>query len=328
MALPHRRLGNTDLFVSPIALGCWPIAGMTSLNVTDENSLATIDAALDAGINFLDTAYCYGTAGESENLIRRALGPRRDEVIIATKGGISWDTASSDTPRSQVKDGSPANLRRHCEESLRRLGTDHVELLYLHAPDPNVPVAESAGELKRLMEEGKTRSVGVSNFNVPQLEEFAAVCPITALQPHYNMLQREIEADVLPWCREHGVATCVYWPLMKGLLAGKLGRDHNFAPGDGRPKYPMFRGDEFAKTHDFLDELRPIAARYGRNLSELVLAWTIAQPGITVALVGAKRPDQILENAGALEFTLTPDDLAAVDAAIARRGPAASRSAV
>ena len=168
----------------------------------------------------------------------------------------------------------------------------------------------------------------MSNFNVQQLEEFAAVCPITALQPHYNMLQREIEADVLPWCRAHGVSTCIYWPLMKGLLAGKLGRDHVFAPGDGRPKYPMFRGDEFAKTHDFLDELRPIAARYGRNLSELVLAWTIAQPGITVALVGAKRPDQILENAGALDFELTLEDLAQVDAAIARRGPAASRSAV
>lgn len=323
MSLPHRRLGNTDLYVAPIALGCWPIAGMTSLNVTDENSLATLAAGLDAGINFLDTAYCYGVNGESEDLIRRALGKRRDEVIIATKGGISWDA-----DRKQLKDGRPATLRRHCEESLRRLGTDRVELLYLHAPDPNTPVAESAGELKRLMDEGKTRSVGVSNFNVAQLDEFAAVCPITALQPHFNMLQREIEADVLPWCRENCVSVCVYWPLMKGLLAGKLGRDHVFAPGDGRPKYPMFRGDEFAKTHDFLDELRPIAARYGRNLSELVLAWTIAQPGITVALVGAKRPDQILENAGALEFTLSPDDLAAVDAAIARRGPAASRSAV
>lgn len=323
MSLPHRRLGNTDLFVSPIAMGCWPIAGMTSLNVTEENSLATIEAAVDAGINFLDTAYCYGAHGESEKLIRRALGTKRDEVVIATKGGISWGPDGK-----QVKDGRPETLRRHCEESLLRLGTDRVELLYLHSPDPTVPIVESAGALRMLMEEGKTRSVGVSNFSVEQLEEFASVCPIAAVQPHYNMLQREVEIDVVPWCRAHDVAVCVYWPLMKGLLAGKLGRDHQFAPGDGRPKYPMFRGDEFAKTHDFLDELRPIAAKHGRNLSELVLAWTIEQPGITVALVGAKRPDQILENAGALEFQLSKEDLAAIDAAIAKRGPAASRSAV
>ncbi|MCE9604675.1 MAG: aldo/keto reductase [Planctomycetia bacterium] len=323
MPLPHRRLGNTDLFVSPIAMGCWPIAGMTSLNVTEENSLATLAAALDAGINFLDTAYCYGAHGESETLIRRALGTRREEVVIATKGGIYWDADGK-----QAKDGSPRALRRNCEKSLSRLGTDRVELLYLHSPDPGTPIEESAGELRRLMEEGKTRAVGVSNVSLAQLQAFTSVCPVAAVQPHYNMLQREIEAEVRPWCLEHDVALCVYWPLMKGLLAGKLGREHVFAPGDGRPKYPMFRGDEFAKTHDFLDELRPIAARHGRTLSELVLAWTIAQPGITVALVGAKRPDQILENAGALDFELSKSDLAEIDAAIARRGPAASRSAV
>jgi len=323
MSLPHRRVGNSDLFVSPIAMGCWPIAGMTSLNVTEENSLATLEAAVDAGINFFDTAYCYGAHGESENLIRRALGKRRSEIVIATKGGIYWGADGK-----QAKDGRPETLRRHCEESLIRLGTDRVDLLYLHAPDPNVPIAESAGALRMLLEEGKTRAVGVSNFSVVQLEEFASVCPLAAVQPHYNMLQREIEADVLPWCLANGVSTCVYWPLMKGMLAGKLGRDYQFAPGDGRAKYPMFRDDEFAKSHDFLDELRPIAARNGRNLAELVLAWTIAQPGITVALVGAKRPDQILENAGALEFELSKEDLAAIDAAITRRGPAASRAAV
>ena len=220
MTVQRRRLGSTDIFVSPLALGCWPISGMTSLNVTAEESRATIAACFDLGVNFLDTAYCYGADGESERLIREAIGARRDEMVIATKGGIEWDAAGK-----MVKDARPATLRRQCEESLRRLGTDRVELLYLHAPDGTTPIAESAGELKRLMDEGKTRSVGASNVNVAQLEEFTAVCPLAAVQPHYNMLQREIEAEVLPRCRDRNISVCVYWPLLKGLLAGKLARN-------------------------------------------------------------------------------------------------------
>lgn len=318
-----RRLGTTDFYVSPLALGCWPIAGVSSLGVNDADSLATIAACFDLGINFLDTAYCYGREGESENLIRRALGPRRDEMVIATKGGIALGPDNR-----PIKDASPATLRRQCEESLRRLGTDHVELLYLHAPDPNVPIAESAGELKRLMDEGKARAVGASNCSVAQLREFATVCPLAAVQPYYNLLQREIEADLVPWCLENRVSICSYWPLMKGLLAGKIGRDHVFDPKDGRAKYPMFVGEEWQKTQDFLDELRPIAAAAGRTVAELAIAWTISRPGITVALVGAKRPDQIRENAPAAMWILSADEQAAIEAAYERRGPAASRGPV
>src|SRR5215475_14658131 len=145
-----RPLGKTEIRVTSVALGLWPIAGMTSLDVNEADSMATIEAALESGINFFDTAYCYGAEGESERLFAKALGKRRDQVVIATKGGIHWDA-----DRTMTFDGRPATLRRECEESLRRLGTDRVDLLYLHRPDPNVPVAESAGELKRLMEEGK-----------------------------------------------------------------------------------------------------------------------------------------------------------------------------
>jgi aryl-alcohol dehydrogenase-like predicted oxidoreductase len=323
--MERRPLGDTGLEVSPIALGCWPIAGITSINVTEANSLATIERCFELGINFLDTAYCYGREGESERLIRRALGSRRDEMVIATKGGIHWGPDGK-----QVKDGRPETLRRQCEESLRRLGTDRVELLYLHAPDPNVPVAESAGALKELLDEGKTRSVGLSNASLEQLEQFAAVCPLAAFQPHYNMLQREIEADTLPWCVAHNVSVMVYWPLMKGLLAGKLSRDHVFAPGDGRAKYPMFQGQEWQKTHDLIDELREIATEAGRTVAQLVINWTIHQPGISVALCGAKRPDQIEENAGAgaVGWRLSDAQLARVTAAIARRGVPVSRAAV
>src|SRR5687768_7800945 len=148
-----RPLSSTDILITPVALGCWPISGMTSLDVNEADSLATIEAALEAGINFLDTAYAYGPSGESERLIARAIAGRRESLVIATKGGIAWDAN-----RNRVIDGRPETLRRQCEESLRRLGTDYVELLYLHAPDPNTPLAESAAALARLQAEGKTRA--------------------------------------------------------------------------------------------------------------------------------------------------------------------------
>jgi aryl-alcohol dehydrogenase-like predicted oxidoreductase len=318
-----RPLGTTDLRVSPVAMGCWPIAGMTSLNVTEADSLATLHAALDAGINFFDTAYCYGADGESERLIARAVRGRRDRVVIATKGGIHWG------PRGErVIDGRPATLRRQCETSLKRLETDCVELFYLHAPDPDTRLAESAGELRRLLEEGKTRAVGVSNVDARQLAEFHAVCPLAALQPPYNMLQRQIEQAELPWCRRHKVSTVIYWPLLKGLLAGKLARDHVFAPGDGRAKYPMFQGSEWQRNQDFLDRLRQVAAECGRSVAQVVVNWTIHQPGITSALCGAKRPEQILETAAAMNWRLTAGQLARIDAALAERGTPVVRGAV
>lgn len=314
-----RPLGNTGIFVSPIALGCWPIAGLTSPGTCDADGIATIQACWELGINHLDTAYCYGRCGESEDLIRRALGPRRREMVIATKGGLHWDDEGR-----QARDASPATLRRQCETSLRRLGTDYVDLLYLHAPDPKVPVGESAAALRRLMEEGKTRCVGASNLTLAQLEEFAAACPLAAFQPPYNMLQRQIEADVLPWCRARGVAVLVYWPLMKGLLAGRLARDATFA-NDSRRKYPMFQGEEYQKNLDLVEVLRGIASPMGRTVAQLVLNWTIHQPGVTAALCGAKRPEQIRETAQAAGWRLSEEQLAQIEAALAQRGSPAVR---
>ncbi len=318
-----RQLANTDLHISPIGLGCWPIAGMTSLHVNDADSVATIQAAVDQGLNFLDTAYAYGSEGESERLIARAVGNRRDQVVIATKGGIHWDSAGQ-----RVLDARPETLKRQCETSLRRLATDRVDLLYLHAPDPTVAVEESATALRRLVEAGKTRYVGVSNLTVEQMDRFQRECPIVAVQPPYNMLQRQIEKDVLPWCQQHHVAAVVYWPLMKGLLAGKLPRDHVFDDADGRAKYPMFQGQEWQLNQDFLDRLRTIAAARQVTVAQLVVAWTIQQPGITCALCGAKRPDQILETAAALKITLTGDENRQIAAALAARGVPIVRNAV
>ena len=322
MTLPLREIADTGIRVTPIALGCWPIAGVTSLNVTEANSLATLQAAVDSGINFLDSAYCYGLHGESDLLIARALGHRRDELVIATKGGIHWENGI------QVKDGRSETLLRQCDESLTRLNTDRIDLFYLHAPDPKTPLAESAAAMKQLLDAGKIRSVGLSNASREQLAEFHAVCPLAAYQPHYNMLQREIEASQLPWCVEHGVSVMIYWPLMKGLLAGKLPRDFHFDPKDGRRKYPMFQGDEWQKNQDFLDALRPIALEAETTVAQVVLNWTIQRAGITVALCGAKRPEQIQDNAAAMTWSLAPDEIARIDQAIAARGPVVSRAAV
>jgi len=321
--MQYRPLGNTGIEISGVALGCWPIAGLTSPGVNDADSIATIHACFELGINHLDTAYCYGVDGESERLIARALGSRRREMVIATKGGLHWDEQGR-----QAHDARPATLRRQCEESLRRLDTDQVDLYYLHAPDENVPIAESAGELKRLMEEGKIRAVGASNCSLDQLFQFQAACPLTAFQPPYNMLQRQIEADLLPWCREHDIAVLVYWPLMKGLLAGALRRDQVFGANDGRHKYPQYRGAEWQKNLELVERLRPIAQASGHTVAELVINWTIHQPGITSALCGAKRPEQIRENAGGSGWRLTDEQQAQIGEALAQRGSGLVRPAV
>ena len=322
MEFERRPIGRTDILITPVAMGCWPITGITSIDVNRADSLATLRGALEAGINFFDTAYCYGYEGESERMIAEALGDRRDEIVIASKAGIHW------VNRKQARDAAPETILRECDESLQRLNTDFIDLYYLHAPDPAVPVAESAGAFAELLQAGKIRSVGVSNFDVPQLEAFHAVCPISASQPFYNMLQREIEDEVLPWCIANGVSSMVYWPLMKGLLAGKLPRDHVFAETDGRRKYPMFHGEEWQKNQDFLDMLRPIAGEAGVTVAQLVINWTIQRAGITAALCGAKRPEQIRETAAAMDFRLSDVQIARIDAAIAERGEIISRGAV
>ncbi|MFT5300668.1 MAG: aryl-alcohol dehydrogenase-like predicted oxidoreductase [Mariniblastus sp.] len=300
----HRQLGTTDIWVSPVAFGSWPIAGMTSLEVNDSDSLNTIVAALDAGINLIDTAHCYGANGESERLIGQAIDKRRDRCVIASKGGIHWDQAGV-----RHYDGTVKRLIFECEESLRRLNIETIDLLYLHAPDPKVPVEESALAFKQLIKSGKIRAAGASNFEVAQLERFSTVCPISAVQPPYNMLQREIESDIIPWCLERNVSVINYWPLMKGLLAGKIRRGHQFAPNDNRLNYEIFQGEQFESAQRLLDSLDEIAIETEKSVAQIVTNWTFQQPGITSTLCGAKRDWQIRETAGAMGWKLTPDQL-------------------
>jgi len=344
MDVTPRPLGSAPVSVGPLGLGCWPLAGMTRGGVTPEAAVATVRAAVEAGITHLDTAYCYGQHGESERAIREALagiGPAaRDTVVIAGKCGIHWEAdASRDPPRHQAVDGRPERIRAEVEESLARLGTDRLDLLYLHAPDPAVPIEDPAGELRRLLEAGKARAIGLSNARLEDLERFAAECPLAACQMHFNMLQRDIEREILPWCVSRGVAMVIYWPLMKGLLAGRMRRGQVFPTSDSRHKYPMFQGEEFARNLDFVDALkgiaRGLAARTGRpadsgsvTVADLVLAWTAEQPGITSVLFGATSPEQVAENARAIRCDLDDEARRQIQAAILARGPVAGRRAV
>jgi aryl-alcohol dehydrogenase-like predicted oxidoreductase len=319
IAFQRRPLGKSGFSVSPVSLGCWPIAGITSTDTNDADSIATIQKCFDVGINHLDTAHVYGHNGESEKLIRQAITGRRHELVIATKCGIHYEGLE------MVTDGRPEQLEFECDQSLRRLGTDYVELLYLHSPDERVPIQESAGAMRDIMVAGKARSIGVSNCSVEQMEAFLAECPITAVQLPYNMLQRDIEQRTIPWCRERKIAVMAYWPLMKGLLAGKLQRDVPLSERDGRRKYPMYQGDEWQRNQDFVDRLREIASSTGHTVAQLVVNWTFSQPGITSALCGAKRPQQIEETAGAMGWALSTEERAAVEEAISARGQAAAK---
>ena len=317
LRIEQRQLGNSSLQVAPVSLGTWPMAGVTSLGVNDTESIDTLKACAELGVNFIDTAYCYGPNGESENLVRRALAESREQYIIATKCGIHYNAEGN-----QTNDARPEAIFNECEESLRRLGTDRVELYYLHSPDPAVPVAESAGAIRDLISQGKVLYAGASNCSREQIEEFHRVCPLTAVQLPYNMLQRDIEQQTIPWCLENNVAVVVYWALMKGLLAGRLTSQEQLAESDSRRKYPMYQGEEWEKNQAFVTSLSEIADECDRTVAQVVVNWTIQQTGITVALCGAKRPWQLEETAAAMTWELSADQLERINSAIQARGKA------
>lgn len=307
---------KSDSRISTVALGCWPIAGITSVGVTPEQSRATIRAAFDAGVTHFDTAHAYGYDGESERMVGEVLADVRDDVFIATKGGLVWDPSSGPGKRPQRRDGRPHVIRQQCDESLKRLGFEQVDLYYLHAPDPNVSIADQAGAMLELMQQGKAVRIGVSNFRtLEQYEEFANVCPISADQQPYNMLQRETAESFIPWTHSRQIPTMVYWPLMKGLLAGKISRETELAEDDSRRNYPVFQGELRRRAHDVVDELTSIAKSIDATVAQLVVAWTAARPGIGSVLCGAKRPDQIEETAAAMKLIVSPEIAARIDSA-------------
>ena len=286
------QLGKSDLYVSRVGLGCWPMSGISSLGVTDELSESTIHAALAQGINFFDTAYSYGYDGRSDQVLGKALANQRAQAVIAHKVGAHWDDK-----KQRVVDGSRKTLIAHAQECLTRLKTDYVDLMYLHCPDPSVPIEESAEAIAEICKRGWARFAGVSNVNPEQAKRFSAVCPVIAIQPYFNLFQQDAVRELFPFASTNHVSMVCYWVLMKGLLSGRLSRDHVFDPTDRRLSYPIFQGQAWQNAQDVLDKLRHFANELDCTVTQLVVAWSLTQPGVNVALLGAKRPEQILESA-------------------------------
>jgi aryl-alcohol dehydrogenase-like predicted oxidoreductase len=248
----------------------------------------------------------------------------RNRVEILTKFGMRWDTTrgqfafdsedAKGNPAKIYKYASRDSVIRECEESLKRLGTDYIDLLQIHWPDPTTPIDETFEAVSRLLDAGKIRAAGVSNYNAGQLEEARRTMPIASNQVPYSMVKRDIEADLVPYCLQHNVGILAYSPLQRGLLTGKMQPGHAFAPGDHRAGLPYFKDENLRRTAEFLDRIRPLADEKGCTLSQLVIAWTIRQPGITCALVGARNPKQAEENAAASNVPLSREEIGHINA--------------
>jgi aryl-alcohol dehydrogenase-like predicted oxidoreductase len=304
------KLGITGLDVTPIAYGTWQFGGDWGA-VDEEAAIGAIREAQRLGVNLFDTAQAYGF-GVSERILGRALAGElradRDAIVVATKGGLRIDEE-----RGLVRDSSPGWLRQGVEESLANLGLDHIDLYQLHWPDPDTPFAETGAALRELRDEGKIRHVGVSNFSVEQMEELSRALPVETAQPPYHLFRREIERDVLPYARDHEVGVLVYGPLAHGLLGGAMTGQTSFPADDWRSQSAVFQGDTFRRNLDAVRRLSDLAEERGATVSRLAIAWTLADPAVHVAIVGARSPDHIAESVGAADLRLDDEDLARIE---------------
>jgi aryl-alcohol dehydrogenase-like predicted oxidoreductase len=307
------RLGMTDLEVSPIAFGTWQLGGEWGDFDHDEAN-AAIRRARELGINLFDTAFGYGF-GASERVLGEALrddlDKRREEVIIATKGGLRM------TDDGLVRDSSAEWIRNGSESSLGSLGVDYIDLFQIHWPDSKVPFAETAGALQELVDEGKIRHVGVSNFDASQLAEFAQTRPVETLQPPYDLFRRGIEDEILPYCREHDIGVLVYGGLAHGLLTGAMDENTTFAANDWRSGAPFFKGEQFRRNLEVVQKLESFASELGVSVSRLAIAWTLGNPAVQVTIVGARHPDHIADSVAAADLTLSEADLEEIEGIMA-----------
>jgi len=310
-------LGSSGLQVSRIAFGAWQLGG--DWGRFDEGAAVTaIRRARELGVNFFDTAQAYGF-GASERLLGKALRDEltahRDQLVIATKGGLRM------TDAGVVRDASPRWLREGVNASLTALGIDHIDLYQVHWPDPEVPAAETAGALRELVAEGKVGHVGVSNYDPAQMAEFAATLPVETVQPPYHLFRREIEDAVLPYSRVHNIGVLVYGPLAHGLLTGTMSEDTRFARDDWRATSAMFTGEGYRHNLAAVHALEKFAADRGISVSQLAIAWTLANPAVHVAIVGARRADHIQDSLAAADLSLSGSDLTEIDTIMAAAAP-------
>ena len=313
-----RPLGNSDLRVTPVIFGAWAIGGWMWGGNDERDSIDAIRASLDAGVNTIDTAAIYGF-GYSEELVAKALeGRRRDQVVLATKCGMRWNTEEGSDPWPQKnnqgedvvirKNARPASIEYECEQSLKRLKTDVIDLYQIHWPDVSTPVEESIRAMEKLRQAGKIRAIGVSNYDEEWLARAAKIAPIASLQPHYNLLVRQIEEKVLPLCRKNNIGVIAYSPMARGLLTGKVGPDRQFAAGDHRANQKLFSVENRKRVLTALEKIRPIADRHKATFGQLAINWTFSEPGVTAAIVGARNAEQVKQNAAAMSFKLSEQE--------------------
>jgi aryl-alcohol dehydrogenase-like predicted oxidoreductase len=329
-----RKLGRSELEVPVVVFGAWAIGGWEWGGrdaESDRAAVAAMQRALEVGMTAIDTAPIYGF-GHSEELVGRALaGRRREDVVVMTKAGLRWDDERGKlayegpddrgVTRRIYRNARPDSVLHECDASLRRLAIDAIDLLQIHWPDPTTPIADTMGALADLVHAGKVRAVGVSNYSVDELAEARAALgaiPLASDQPRYSLVRREIEADVLPYARDHHVGLVVYSPLEQGLLTGKVPADRTFPASDGRSRRASFRPENRAKVNAVLDGVvAPVAAEHAATLAQTALAWTLQQPGVTAVLAGARTAAQVDENAAAGDLVLSPDEWSAIDRAFA-----------
>lgn len=327
--MEYRRMGVSALEVSAVGFGCWELGGTYGAFDT-QSVIAAIHRAIDLGVTLFDTARVYGFApqlvdfdltkaegaGRSEELLARALGPRRSDVLLVTKGGLPTRVG-----QKPVRDSRYQSIIEDCDLSLRALRTDYIDLYLIHWPDPETPIAETMGALNDLIAAGKVRYVGVSNFSAAQLREARAHAPVIANQVGYNLFDRRWEREMFPTATELGVGIMAYGPLAHGLLTGTFTPETTFEATDWRSKgmifgQALFTPENFPQNLAVVERLKQIAARKGVGLPRLALAWVLAQPAVSVGLTGARAPAEIEDNVAALDVVLTPDERAALDAAM------------
>jgi aryl-alcohol dehydrogenase-like predicted oxidoreductase len=317
MIMKSIALGRSGLEVSRIAFGTWQLGGDWG-GFDADTAVAAIRRARELGVNFFDTAQAYGF-GASERLLGRALrdelNRNRDELVIATKGALRR------TDSGLVRDASPEWLRKGVDASLTALGLDHIDLYQVHWPDPKVPAAETADALGELVAEGKIGHVGVSNYTAAQMAEFAETLPVETLQPPYHLFRRDIEDSTLPYTRAHDIGVLVYGPLAHGLLTGTLTEDTAFAGDDWRSRSSVFAGDAYRTNLAVVRELDKLAADHGITISQLAIAWTLANPDVHVAIVGARSSRHIEDSLAAADITLSGADLAEIEKIMAAATP-------
>ena len=308
--MQHHPLGESGLMVSTLALGTWAMGAdeRTWGLVDDRESVAAIEHAIEGGITLIDTAPIYGL-GHSEEIVGRAIQGKRDRVLLATKCGLMFPTSANALPARCL---APSSIVRECEQSLRRLHTDVIDLYQCHWPDPNTPIEETMNALVTLHTQGKIRAIGLSNYSCEEISRARAVGPVHAIQSQFSLLSRRAEEDLIPYCIEYRIAVLAYSPLAKGLLTGKFSERSHFS--DIRGQDPEFQGERFRRNLRTIDTLRSLANGYGKSLSQFALNWAAGYPGVTAPIVGAKRPSQVKDNLGAIGWSITDDDRRRIDA--------------